>query len=389
VALLNRAEEGAMRSKTAADGAKATANPTITPSMATVPRMSWAGDLLTLLLTFWLVGGLFLDGWAHNTRPQLETFFTPWHAVFYSGFVATAAWVCWSVRVRRGVPPGYGLALAGLAIFGLSGLGDMAWHLAFGIERNIAALLSPTHLGLFTGVFLIITAPLRSQWADPALGRRAGLARLLPAIGSVALAGSLSAFFFMYLNPFFDNIVSIQHRADLQAGFTVLQVRDVSEQTIKMGVPGFILATMFLFVPLLFLVRRWRLPAGAALLVIGLQVLLVQALTNFDDAGLAVVGLLGALAVEVLMRLLDPSPSSLPRVRAFCALAPPLFWGTYFAGIGLHDGGLGWKGEIWGGTLVWSGLTLLALTMVMWPQATPAPDSPAPDSPASAAAVEV
>src|SRR6266536_4204640 len=51
-----------------------------------VRRMNWAEDLVTLVLTAWLIGGLFLDGWAHNTRPQLETFFTPWHAVFYSGF---------------------------------------------------------------------------------------------------------------------------------------------------------------------------------------------------------------------------------------------------------------------------------------------------------------
>src|SRR6266536_6535639 len=88
-----------------------------------VRRMNWAEDLVTLVLTAWLIGGLFLDGWAHNTRPQLETFFTPWHAVFYSGFAAIAAWICWSVWSRRGVPAGYGPALVGVAIFLLSGVG--------------------------------------------------------------------------------------------------------------------------------------------------------------------------------------------------------------------------------------------------------------------------
>jgi hypothetical protein len=347
-----------------------------------VPRMSWAGDLLTLVLTLWLVGGLFLDGWAHNTRPQLETFFTPWHAVFYSGFAATAAWVCWSVWVRRGIPAGYGLALAGLVIFLLSGVGDLAWHLAFGIERDVAALLSPTHLGLFCGGFLIITAPLRSQWADPdpalSPSRRVSLARLLPAVGSVALSGCLAAFIFMYLHPIKENIVSVAHHADLRAGFTVLQFVDVSRWNIEVGVPGFIFASVFLFGPLLFLARRWRPPAGAVLVVIGVQALLMQALVGFQDAGLAALGLIGAVAVEVLLRLVGPSPSSLPRVRTCFTLAPPLFWGIYFALMGLHDGGLGWKAEIWGGTLVWSGLTLLALTMVMWPPATPAPAATAP-----------
>jgi hypothetical protein len=36
---------------------------------------------------------MFLDAWAHNNLAQLETFFTPWHAVLYSGFVALAGWM--------------------------------------------------------------------------------------------------------------------------------------------------------------------------------------------------------------------------------------------------------------------------------------------------------
>src|SRR6266542_6356168 len=113
-----------------------------------VRRMSWAEDLVTLVLAAWLIGGLFLDGWAHNTRPQLETFFTPWHAAFYSGFAATAAWMGWLVWTRHraaggswraAVPAGYGLGLAGLALFVVSGLGDMTWHLVFGIEQDITA----------------------------------------------------------------------------------------------------------------------------------------------------------------------------------------------------------------------------------------------------------
>src|SRR6266567_8991725 len=39
-------------------------------------------------LSIWWMGGLFIDGWAHSNIPQLETFFTPWHAIFYSGFLA-------------------------------------------------------------------------------------------------------------------------------------------------------------------------------------------------------------------------------------------------------------------------------------------------------------
>ncbi len=350
------------------------------PAQAPAGRMSRQADLVTVALSAWLIGGLFLDGWAHNTRPQLETFFTPWHAMFYSGYVAAAAWMGWSVWSRHhagtawrdAVPAGYGPAVAGLALFAVSGLGDMAWHLAFGIEQDVAALLSPTHLGLFTGGFLVVTAPLRSVWADPSLGRRAGLGALLPAVASAALAGSGIGFMFMYLHPAFDNIVSRDHWTFLAQFFTPAQYEYVDNLNVAVGVAGFVLATVFLLGPVLYLLRRWDLPAGSVLVVLGLQFVLVQALTGFADSGLVVLGLAGTLAVELLLRLLRPAPTSPARLRAFCATAPVALWGMWFAGIGLADRGLGWPPELWGGALVWSGLSLLALGLALVPQPVPA-----------------
>jgi len=60
-------------------------------------RVARRDDVVTIGLGAWLIVGLFVDGWAHNTRPLLETFFTPWHAVFYSGFAAVTAWIGWLV----------------------------------------------------------------------------------------------------------------------------------------------------------------------------------------------------------------------------------------------------------------------------------------------------
>jgi hypothetical protein len=345
--------------------------------------MGWRGDLVTTALSAWLILGLFVDGWAHNTRPRLETFFTPWHALFYSGFAALAAWVWWSVWRRRrpgtslrtAIPPGYGLAVVGLALFLASGLGDMAWHLAFGIERSIAALLSPTHLGLFLGALLAVTAPLRSAWAAP--DGRAGLGRLLPAVLSATLAGVLVAFMFQYLHPVDENVVGLGHRDFLVESFDAQQVGYVRELGVIAGIAGFLVGTVTLFGPLVWLARRWRLPAGAALLVLGVQVLLMQAVTGFADGGLAALGVIGAVAVEGLVLLLRPGGSGRPwRLRTFALGAPAAFWGVYLAGIGLHDGGLGWAPELWGGALVWSSLTLLGLAAL-----PPAPAPPAPATP--------
>src|SRR5690242_6552302 len=47
-------------------------------------------DWTMIVVSVWWLGGLFIDGWAHSNIPQLETFFTPWHAALYSGYLAVA-----------------------------------------------------------------------------------------------------------------------------------------------------------------------------------------------------------------------------------------------------------------------------------------------------------
>src|SRR5260370_13839032 len=54
------------------------------------PQSSASFDWLVVLLSTSWVGGIFLGGWAHNHIPQLETFFTPWHAALYFGFLVVA-----------------------------------------------------------------------------------------------------------------------------------------------------------------------------------------------------------------------------------------------------------------------------------------------------------
>lgn len=332
--------------------------------------MSLRGDLLTALLSAWLIAGVFLDAWAHTTQPSLETFFTPWHAVLYSGFLATGGWVTWiACRARRGrgswaaaVPAGYGLAACGVVVFAVSGVGDMLWHVVFGIERNLAALLSPTHLGLFVGMLLIVTAPVRSAWACRA-ERRSGWAPLLPAALSLTLAGTLTAFILQPYHPMAQNFVSRRLAAlilERSSGSPFVVARNI-----QTGLAGFIFATLCLFGPVLLLVRRWSPPAGMLAGMVAIQCVLMQGTRGFREPALAVLGALGALAVEGMAWGLRPETGDRWRLATFAGLTPPLFWGIYLAGIAARDHGLGWAVEIWSGALIWSGLTLLALAQAM------------------------
>jgi len=50
------------------------------------PR-SLAFDYAVGICSLWISSGFFLDAWAHGHVP-VESFFTPYHGVFYSGMLA-------------------------------------------------------------------------------------------------------------------------------------------------------------------------------------------------------------------------------------------------------------------------------------------------------------
>jgi hypothetical protein len=133
-------------------------------------------------------GGITLDGWNHvHLDTSTETFFTPWHAILYAGYLVTACVLFWEIRTamragatfREAIPAGYGPSVVGVALFAAGGLGDMLWHLAFGIERGISAAYSPTHLLLLFALTLTFFGPLRALVAR---GSETSLRDELPAL---------------------------------------------------------------------------------------------------------------------------------------------------------------------------------------------------------------
>jgi Tol biopolymer transport system component len=165
-------------------------------------------DWIAVFFACWLIVGLYIDGWAHAHGKADTTFFTPWHAILYSGFALSALVLMATMVINRArtgswvraMPSGYGAALLGVAIFALGGVGDLIWHTLFGIEVTIDALLSPTHLLLAFGGSLIMTGPFYAAWQRAESGKRGSLA-LLPMLLSVTAFLSVLTFFTNFGHP--------------------------------------------------------------------------------------------------------------------------------------------------------------------------------------------
>ena len=332
-------------------------------------RLTPRDDLVTVLLGLWLTAGLFVDGWAHINLAQLETIFTPWHAIFYSGFTACALWMSWLVlrEVRTGrtglgaVPLGYGLGVVGVVTFSVGGAGDLLWHTVFGIEDGLDALLSPTHLMLMMGIGLIVTSPLRAAASSPEGGREPGWRAFAPTLLSVTLVTALAAFFLMYLWAF-TSLAPVMTPELWPADEGPYPGEEA------FGAPGIsdvLVTNAILLVPMLLLLRRWRPPFGAlTALFVGVATQ-TSALMAFETASVALpAALAGGLVADVLVRRLGPGVERPNVLRLVAAVAPAALWGAWFLALELRWG-LQWSAELWTGTILFAALSGLVLAQLV------------------------
>ena len=272
-----------------------------------------------------VVGGLYLDGWAHNhLSTTLESFLTPWHAAFYSGFMAVAGVTAGALLANRArgapwasaLPPGYGLSRVGAGIFAASGVGDLIWHLLFGIEARMEALLSPTHVGLTLGVGLLVSGPWRAAWlradgAPPPTWTTRGLM-----IISLAFLLSVCTFWTMFAHPLSRPWAAVGNRPTglvwpLVAPTPNLLTHDSGVFSLDiaqiLGIDDVLLQTALLIGLLTLTVRRWgwRLPRGSLTLIFTLNASLMGLMR--DQQGLIPVAVIAGLAADGLLQQLKPS----------------------------------------------------------------------------------
>ena len=219
-------------------------------------------DAYFLFAILWLESGTFLDAWAHNNIPRLETFFTPWHAVLYSGLLAAATMIFAPIFInhRRGatwreaIPRGYELTVLGIGMMFFVGVGDMTWHVLFGVEQNIDALFSPTHLAAMVCIGMAFAGPLRAIFQRPKAPSGFGEGLLL----TLAVA------------TFLVFIVNVSQNASLYVNFWPTTTPVGENEGQLLAVLAFVFQAMLFTGLTLYVLRRFPLPIGYATIVLTL-----------------------------------------------------------------------------------------------------------------------
>jgi hypothetical protein len=309
----------------------------------------------------WLVGGLILDIWAHHhIASTLETFFTPWHGVLYSGLLAVGTYLLGGAlrSPRRDgalsprLPPAYQTALVGVGVFALGGLADLAWHLAFGVEVDLEAAVSPSHLLLALGGLVIVSAPFRDAWAQREADFR--WRHDLPALLSLAFTLTVLTTLTEYANAFSRPWAA----SEMQTS--------PPELGQMLGLVGVMVQSALVTGSVLLATLRWRLPPGAFTLVLAVNATFMS--FAHDVFVFIPVAAAAGFCADVLYRVFRPTDGSPARFRMFGALVPAVLFAIYFGTLATFLG-IGWSAALWVGAIgLASGVGWLTTYLVIPPR---------------------
>lgn len=320
-------------------------------------------DLGATVCAAWLMFGLYLDGWAHNTSLP-DSFWTPWHGVLYSGYGALALFLALvaGTRLRAGLPPrsavpeGYAPSVLGALVFGFGGVFDMLWHTFIGIERGLDTLFSPSHLMLAIGIVLLVSGPLRSVWRRGALARPSFDSAI--ALASILMLFLMFTFMFQFSTPF---AFTPGTPGDARNG-------ELGQIRALFGVLTF--TAVLVSLVLLALREGVLLPGSITVLLLtdaAAMMLMRSSVRPEQREVMLATAIAAGIVGDVLLWRLRPGRAALPAVRILATALPGVFFGIYFGLVALRIG-TWWTPHAVTGMAVLAGLAGLVLSYLVFPR---------------------
>jgi hypothetical protein len=323
-------------------------------------RFEW----LVVLSSLWLFAGLYLDGWAHNNiADTIDSFFTPWHGVLYSGYAVTAAvlGLTYLGNIRKGyswlraLPSEYMLSWLGAIIFAVAGNLDFIWHSIFGFEKSVEALVSPSHLILAVGGVMMMSGPLRMAWR-----KSAAQAPEMP------WSALLSLFFVVGVFTFFTQFSNAFSHPQVFVGKAPTGDTYFSDVALISYV---LIPTMVLMSAIIMTALRWKLPVGSLTLLLAGNSTLMFLMTwsySHEQWQVLIAALVGGILADILLIVLRPSVERVRALRWFSFLVPASLFLVYFISLILTKG-IWWNSNMWLGMIFFSGIAGLGLSWLAVP----------------------
>jgi hypothetical protein len=307
---------------------------------------------IMLVASAWLVTGLQLDAYAHATTPELETFWTPWHAVLYSGIAASGLTLVWLLRPRLPQIPTYRslialpnalrVPLVGMAFLLVGGGVDTLWHNIFGIEQGLEIFVSPSHEFIILGMVLVAAGPALMTDAE----------RLSFSDGAIVTISALLTSLPLHIYSLHANVLGEFFFGD---GADPVRIYSIDAQVMH----GFLFTTVLLLLPIVLIGRRWRLPIGVPSLLVAVPTLAMHLMfLEGDPWWMSLTVAIAALCTEAVARAAGPL-LRLPSSAAWVLLglvAPLLVWGSLLLAADIQEG-VGWNVHVVSGLLTYTALT--------------------------------
>jgi hypothetical protein len=349
-------------------------------------RLRWwvAGTPLDwgfVALSALLVGAGYYDAWINRHPPSRDWEHVPLQAAWLAitVYLAGAGLLAWRRdRSQRSlVPDGYGLSVAGCAVFLVGIVISGWWTDAFGPDLGVPAIFRLPNLLQIAGAALIVVGPLRSS---------AGRGELMAgptAAASVALLLATVTFFTQFDHPYIDPYAATGGVLLPSPALSGPDPFNYREEIL--GALGLLMQTTAVTGVILWTLRQTRLPVGSITLMLSVTAFLVA--TQLGRYSLVLVAVIVGALSDVALLLARPRADRVVSIRLFAVSVGACLSGVYLIDIAISPG-TWWPADMTYGTVlacalvgglmsyvVFPGSDAMRAASVLWPAL--AQDSPA------------